>query len=206
MTDREKYKSAVDAVASSQMRKLEASDIMKNGNRKNFRFKGLVIAVAAVVLLVGVCGAAYAADVGGIQSKVQVWFRGELTDVTLDISKNGSSSEYTASFTDAEGNPRQIMGGGVAIGLFGKERPLTEEEILEHLNEPEVVYEDDGSVWVYSGSEKVEITDLFNEDGFCFVKLSGGKKPIYMTIKYQEGYSTSRTKYVTPEEYDGTVR
>ncbi len=74
MTDREKYKSAVEAVASSKMRKLEASDIMKNGNRKSFRFKGLVIAVAAVVLLVGACGGAYAADLGGIQSKVQLWF------------------------------------------------------------------------------------------------------------------------------------
>ena len=206
MTDREKYKSAVDAVASSQMRKLEASDIMAHNHQKNYRFKGLVIAAAAVLLLVGVCGGAYAADVGGIQSKVQVWFRGELTDVTLDISTNGNSSEYTVTFTDAEGNPREIHGGGVAMGWFGKERPLTEEEILENLNSPEVVYEDDGTVWVYSGSEKVEITDMFNEDGYCFVKLTGGKKPLYMTIKYQEGYSTSNNKYVEPEEYEGTVR
>ena len=202
MTDQEKYKRAVEAVVSSKMRKLEASDIMKNGKQKNFRFRGLVIAVAAVVLLVGVGGAAYAADVGGIQSKVQIWFQGELTDVTLDISNNGSASEYTASFTDADGNPREIHGGGVAIGLFGKERPLTEEEILEHLNEPEVVYNDDGTVWVYSGSEKVEITDMFDADGFCYVKLTGGKKPVYMTIKYQEGYSTSGTRYVTEKEYN----
>ena len=197
MTDREKYKSAVEAVASSKMHQLEASDIMKN-SKKTFRFKGLVIAVAAAVLLIGACGGAYAADLGGIQSKVQIWFQGELTDVTLDISNNGSYSEYTASFTDAEGNPRQIMGGGVAYDFFGKERPLTEEEILEELNAPEVVYEDDGSVWVYSGSEKVEITDMFNEDGVCYVKLTGGKKPIYMTIQYQGGYATSRSRYVTP--------
>ena len=51
MTDREKYKSAVDAVASSQMRKLEASDIMAHNHQKNFRFKGLVIAAAAVLLV-----------------------------------------------------------------------------------------------------------------------------------------------------------
>ena len=201
MTDREKYRSAVEAVASSKMHQLEASDIMKN-SKKTFRFKGLVIAVAAVVLLLGACGGAYAADLGGIQSKVQIWFQGELTDVTLDISNNGSSSEYTASFTDAEGNPRQIMGGGVAYGLFGKERPLTEEEILEQLNAPEVVYEDDGSVWVYSGSEKVEITDQFDENGICHVKLTGGKKPIYMTIKYQGGYATSNSRYLSPREFN----
>ena len=197
MTDREKYRSAVEAVASSKMHQLEASDIMKN-SKKTFRFKGLVIAVAAVVLLVGVCGGAYAADLGGIQSKVQLWFQGELTDVTLDISNNGSYSEYTASFTDAEGNPRQIMGGGVAYDFFGKERPLTEEEILEELNAPEVVYEDDGSVWVYSGSEKVEITDQFDENGICHVKLTGGEKPLYMTVKYGEGYSTSNNKSPKP--------
>lgn len=197
MTDREKYKSAVEAVASSKMHQLEASDIMKN-SKKTFRFRGLVIAVAAAVLLLGACGGAYAADLGGIQSKVQIWFQGELTDVTLDISNNGSFSEYTASFTDAEGNPRQIMGGGVAYGLFGKERPLTEEEILEELNAPEVVYEDDGSVWVYSGSEKVEITDQFDENGICHVKLTGGEKPLYMTVQYGECYSTSNNKFPKP--------
>ena len=198
MTDREKYKSAVDAVASSRMHKLEASDIMKNGTKKSVKLKGLVIAVAAAVLLVGVCGAAYAADVGGIQSKVQVWFRGELTDVTLDISTNGNSSEYALSFTDAEGVTREIHGGGIAMDMFGRERPLTEEEILEQINSPEVVYEDDGTVWVYSGSEKVEITDMFNEDGVCYVKLTGGKKPLYMTVKYGEGYSTSNNKFPKP--------
>ena len=200
MTDQEKYRRAVDVVASSRMRKLEAGDIMKS-KKTNFRFKGIAIAVAAVILLVGACGAAYAADIGGIQSKVQVWFRGELTDATLDISTNGNASEYALTITDANGETKEIHGGGVAIGLFGKERPLTEEEILEHLNEPEVVYEDDGTVWVYYGSEKVEITDMFDADGFCYVKLTGGKKPVYMTIKYQEGYSTSGTKYITPEEF-----
>ena len=201
MTDREKYKCAVDVVASSKMRKLEASDIMKN-RKTNFKFRGLVIAVAAIVLLAGACGGAYAADLGGIQRKVQVWFRGELTDATLDISTNGSISEYTATFTDANGETKSLSGGGVAIGLFGKERRLTEEEILEHLNEPEVVYEDDGSVWVYSGSEKVEITDRFDEDGVCYVQLTGGKKPIYMTIKYQGGHATSNSRYLSPREFN----
>ena len=197
MTDREKYKSAVEAVASSQMHQLEASDIMKN-SKKTFRFKGLVIAVAAAVLLIGACGGAYAADLGGIQSKVQVWFRGELTDATLDISTNGNSSEYALTITDANGETKEIHGGGVAIGLFGRERPLTEEEILEQLNAPEVVYEDDGSVWVYSGSEKVEITDQFDENGICHVKLTGGEKPLYMTVTYRDGYATSFNKFPKP--------
>ena len=82
--------------------------------------------------------------------------------------------------------------------MFGRERPLTEEEILEELNAPEVVYEDDGSVWVYSGSEKVEITDLFDENGICHVKLTGGEKPLYMTVTYRDGYATSFNKFPKP--------
>ena len=201
MTDREKYKSAVDAVASSRMHKLEASDIMKN-RKTNFRFKGLVIAVAAVVLLLGVCGGAYAADIGGIQSKVQIWFRGEVADITIDIFSNGNSSEYVLTFTDADGVEREIHGGGIATDMFGRESPLTEEEILERFNTPEVVYEDDGTVFVYYGNEKTEITNLFDEDGFCYVKLTGGKKPVYMTVRYQDGYATNNSRYVTPKEFD----
>ena len=197
MTDQEKYRRAVDAVASSRMRKLEAGDIMKS-KKTNFRFKGIAIAVAAVILLVGACGAAYATDIGGIQSKVQLWFRGELTDVTLDISTNGSASEYALTFTDADGVEREIHGGGVAMDMFGRERPLTEDEILEQLSQPEVVYEDDGTVWVYYGSQKVEITDLFDENGICYVKLTGGKKPIYMTVEYQGGYCINSNRFSKP--------
>ena len=197
MTDQEQYKRVFDAVASSKMHKLEASDIMEN-RKKVIKFKGLAIALAAVILVIGACGAAYAADLGGIQSKVQLWIRGELTDVTLDISTNGSSSEYALTYTDADGNQKEIHGGGIAADMFGRERPLTEDEILEQLSQLEVVYEDDGTVWVYYGSEKVEITDLFDDNGVCYVKLTGGKKPIYMTVEYQGGWSTSSNRFLAP--------
>ncbi|MBR4728470.1 MAG: hypothetical protein IK080_11340 [Clostridia bacterium] len=194
MTNQEQYKRTFDTVASSRMQKLEASDIMER-RKKNFSFKGAAVALAAVLILISLFGAAYASDLGGIQSKVQVWYRGELTDVTLEITPEGS---YTMEFTDENGNPVKQEGGGVAIGPFGKERPLTQDEILEHLNEPEVVYEDDGTVWVYYGAQKTEITDQFDEDGVCHVKLVGEGKPIYMTITYMEGYTTSGRKFPKP--------
>ena len=197
MTNQEQYKRVFDAVASSKMRKLEASEIMES-RKKGFNIKGLAIAMAAVILVIGACGAAYATDLGGIQSKVQLWLRGELTDVTLEIASNGSGSEYALTYTDADGNQKEIHGGGIATDMFGRERPLTEDEILEQLSQPEVVYEDDGTVWVYYGSEKVEITDMFDADGVCYVKLTGGKKPIYMTVQYQQGWSTSNNRFLDP--------
>ena len=50
---------------------------------------------------------------------------------------------------DRDGTKHEMGGGGVAFEPDGTERALTEEEMLEHLNAPEVVYEDDGTVTVY---------------------------------------------------------
>ena len=50
-------------------------------------------------------------------------------------------------------------GGGVAIDDNGKERPLTEDEIMEHLDYPQVDFQEDGSVWAYYHNQKMEITD-----------------------------------------------
>ena len=191
MIDREQYKRAFDAVASSKMQKLEAKDIMEKKN-KVIRFKGAAIALAAAILLLVACGSAYAADLGGIQSRVQVWIQGELTDVTLEITPEGS---YTMAYTDENGEAVVREGGGAAYDFFGRERPLTQDEIIEHLNEPEVVYEDDGTVWVCCGDQKTEITDRFDDNGICHVKLTGGEKPIYMTIRYQDGWATNNKKF-----------
>ena len=114
---------------------------------------------------------------GGVQRTVQLWLNGEMTDATLTV-KNG---HYTVNYTDSEGNERERSGGGVAFEPDGTERALTEEELFEHLNEPEV-------------EER--------EDGICYVQLEGGEKTIYMTIKRGNGYATSTTKYILPNEFN----
>ena len=42
----------------------------------------------------------------------------------------------------------------------------------------------------------------FDEDGICYVQLEGGEKTIYMTIKRGNGYATSTTKYILPNEFN----
>lgn len=79
---------------------------------------------------------------------------------------------------------------------------LTEEEMLEHLNAPEVEEREDGTVTVYYLDQKLDVTDKFDEDGVCYVQLEGGEKTIYMTIKRGNGYATSTTKYILPNEFN----
>ena len=64
-----------------------------------------------------------------------------------------------------------------------------------NVNSPEVVYEDDGTVWVYYMDQKLEITDDFDENGICHVELKDGDASVYMTIEYEKGYSMNTNKY-----------
>lgn len=105
---------------------------------------------------------------------------------------------------DAEGNTHERGGGGVAINPDGSERPLTEAEIMEHLNMPEVDYREDGSVWIYYMDQAMEITENFNPDGICFVQLKDGNDILYVTVKYQAGYAASSLGFVQPEEFNTT--
>lgn len=92
--------------------------------------------------------------------------------------------------------------GSVAFEPDGTERALTEEELLADINCPEVTYRDDGTVTVYYLDQKLDVTDKFDEDGVCYVQLEGGEKTIYMTIKRGNGYATSTTKYILPNEFN----
>lgn len=121
------------------------------------------------------------------------------TDKAFETVNEGS---YTLRYPDKDGIEHEMGGGGIAIEDDGTERALTEEEMLEHLNEPEVEEREDGTVTVYYLDQKLDVTDKFNEDGVCYVQLEGGEKTIYMTIERGNGYATSTTKYILPNEFN----
>lgn len=197
MTNKEKYKQAFDALAASGDFQVEV-DNMSRLNRRH-KLKTIAAAIAACLIVTIGTGTAYAADVGGIQRKVQLWIHGDQTDVTLKIDSDGS---YTGKYTDKDGNEKEFGGGGVAYEWNGKERPLTEEEIMEEMNAPDVEYEDDGKVMVYYKNQSVDITNKFDKDGVCYVKLEDGKGAIYVTVKYNNGFSTSPDRYIMPYEFN----
>ena len=190
MTDREKFQKTFS--------KLHASpdlltEVMEMAEKRGYHIpKVAVAAIACVVIL-----AAYAMNVGGIQRTIQIWIHGDQTDAQF-VVEDGS---YTLDYEDENGEAVHRGGGGVAIEDDGTERSLTEEELMEEINSPEVEYEEDGSVWIYYKNQKMDITDKF-EDGVCYVELKDGDTIQYMTVKYQNGYALSPERYLTPAEFN----
>lgn len=162
---------------------------------KKARLKTAAAIITVCLVLASGSGIAYAADLGGIQRTIQLWIDGDRTNATFEYNSDGT---YNISIPSEDGETEEFGGGGVALEADGTERPLTESEILETLNDPVVKYEDDGTVWVYYYDQKTEITDKF-EDGICYLKVSNGDETLYMTIKYQDGWCTNPHKYESPD-------
>ena len=202
MTDREMFQKTFEKLHASPEVLTEVLDMTTDKNKitsikKRRLTPKVAAAVAALVLAVGSGSVAYAMDIGGIQRKVQVWVHGDQTDAIFTV-KNGS---YTLDYKDKDGKDVQQSGGGGAMDADGTERPLTEEELWDDVNAPEVIYEDDGKVYVYYLNQKMDITDKF-EDGICYVQLKVDGDTRYMTVKYQNGYALSPNGYISPDEFN----
>lgn len=161
-------------------------------------------AAVAACLLIGGGTSAYAANIGGIQRTVQLWIHGDQTTATLDIdvTNNTTESSYRVQYSDPDGTSQEITGGGVAMDSNGTKRALTEQEILDQLNTPDVEYEEDGTVWLYYKDRKLDITDKFDKDQICYTKIDDGEDTLYLTIKYQNGFSCSSDKYPDPASFN----
>lgn len=205
MTNKERYKRTFAALHASE--KTMEDLTMETGELKVINGKKRISKAAAVALaaalLLALATAGFAADVGGIRRTVQIWFQGDRTDAVLEVQTDGS---YTLQYKDAEGQTHEQGGGGVAIDLFGRERPLTEEEILEQLNDPTVDRREDGSVWVYYQNQSIDVTDKIDENGICYVQLKDGSHTLYMTLKcYADGsvgYTTDKHSFPSPKGLD----
>lgn len=196
MTNKEKYKQAFSVLHSSRIVSMEEERMMIM--RKKARFQAAAAAVIVCLAFAGGGSIAYAADLGGIQWKVQVWIHGDPTDADFTYNPNGT---YTLSYPKEDGSVESLQGGGVAIEDDGTECPLSGEELLEELDHPMVEYDEDGTVWVSYRDQKLDITDQF-QDGICYVKISTGEETLYVTVKYQDGWSSSPHKYVEPNSLD----
>lgn len=197
MTDYEKMRKAFAPLHASPDTLTEVMKMTKTGNNRNVLKRIGTLALAAVLVL-ALGSVAYASDLGGIQRTVQVWLHGELTDATFTFAEGS----YNAQYTDENGDVKYMGGGGVAFDtVTGEERPLTEEELLAAFDTPEVSYPEDGTVVVSYRGQTLDITDRFDADGVCYVELQDGDRTLYLTVKYQDGYAMSETKYCSPDEF-----
>ena len=197
MTEKEQFQRAFAPLHASPDTMTEVMKMTEQKTKRPALRRAATIGLAAALVL-ALGSVAYASDLGGIQRTVQLWFRGDQTDAVITVDPG----HYTLHYTDKDGVEHEMGGGGVAIEDDGTERPLTEEELFEQLNEPEVEEREDGTVMVYYLDQKLDVTDKFDEDGVCYLQLEGGEKTIYMTIKRGNGYATSTTKYILPSEFN----
>ena len=190
MSNKQQYKLAFSVLQTSSELSLEERKMYKY--RAKTIYRNIAVAAAVCILILGGSVTAYAANVGGIQRTLQLWINGDQTAVTVDFDGTG---HYTMEYTDGIGENKTVSGGGVAIDPFGNERPLTEDEIMNHLyNEVNVKYNDDGTVTLYFQDQTVDITDKF-ENEYCYILLNGADTDLYVTVKYQDGWAVSPNKY-----------
>ena len=200
MTNKERYKQAFSALQTSGQLSMEVekmAEIQKKHKRN-------IVAAAAVACAVVICGSgtAYAADIGGIQEKVYIWLHGEKTEA--DIVENGEGG-YTVRY-ERDGEEQGVTAfGGVSIDDDGTVDWLSVDELVEGLNESADVDKDaDGRVWVYYYDQKVDITDLFDDEGICRVKMTHEGQVIYLEIEQGEygGFPYSQTNDLPEEEIE----
>ena len=196
MTNKEKYQNTFSVLHASD-RCLE--EVKRMNKARGYYWKKIIVAGSAAILMLAMAAVAYAKDVGGIQRNVQIWLYGELTDAVM-VVENG---EYTMTYTDENGETHERQGGGIVYdGPFHSARPITADELLEIPPSPEVKYEDDGSVWLYYMEQKMDITDEFDEDGYCYVTVMEGDHPLYVTVKYQTSLCAQGNRYAMPKDFE----
>ena len=133
MTNREKFKRTFSVIRTSD----RLMEVKAMENTKRVYIRRFVPVAAALILVLGMATAAYATDVGGIQRIVQIWIHGEQTNATMEIG----DGQYSMTYKDENGKIQEQSGGGVAFEADGTERPMTEEELMEDIDCPEVMYE-----------------------------------------------------------------
>ncbi len=199
MTNKERYKRAFSTLHSSPNTQTEVMNMLneQGSHKKRRTISRAMAAFLTAVLVIGASLGAYAANIGGIQQTIQIWIHGDPTDAVIEFDRQGG---YNLEYQDEEGNTHSQGGGGVAYeGPFGKERPLTEEELLENLNSPRV--EEENGVWtVYYYNQSTDITDKFDEDGVCYLKLIHDGETLYMTVTKEHGSAASSDHYIDAKE------
>ena len=134
-----------------------------NLNKKRIS-KPLVTIMTSFIVLLSTFTVAYAFDVGGIQSKLEVWFRGEKRKVQYKEEDKNAYHFYT---TDEDGN---VVDMGINMGFKGSLtgiEPMSGDELAESMND------DDSTISQYSDEnaeviQGVKVKDI--KDHFVRIK------------------------------------
>ena len=194
MNNKERYQKAFDTINPSENITPESIIRMKEEKkmtkgRTGFK-KTLVSLVAAVVLVIGVTGGAYATDLGGFRTNVDTWLYGE--PVQVDIEEVGEG-DFIVHYPN--GVDRQT--GGNSFDKDGNPVPFTADDVIDSLDYPEIATID-GKVIMFYRNEQVDITEDV-QDGHAEVTFSPGAMKLHVTVEWTDEYtysvSTSRSLF-----------
>lgn len=154
--------------------------------------KPLVTLVTSLIVLLSTFTVAYAFDVGGIQSKLEVWFHGEKRNVQYEKVQDNAYHFYS---TDENGD---VVDMGVHIGLKGTPtgiQPMNGDEIANSLNdESEIVYDEKEDKYLFYYQDKaVDITHMFDKEKNCYLVINNGQKDVYFVISYENKIDDDNT-------------
>lgn len=124
-----------------------------NLNKKRIS-KPLVTIMTSFIVLLSTFTVAYAFDVGGIQSKLEVWFRGEKRKVQYKEEDKNAYHFYT---TDEDGN---VVDMGINMGFKGTLTGIESmrgDELAESMSDnSEIVYDEKDIYFVMSYKDKID--------------------------------------------------
>lgn len=204
MTDRQRYKRTFSQLHASEEILTEVNSMK---NIKIMPVRRLVAVAAAALLIAAMATVAYAADIGGIQTTIQILLKDgtllNVTDIREIVLEDGTivkSAFFETSDMEStddieievsyDGEPYVVYGTVVSM-----EPGEVDAESTGSLEAFPVEYRDDGTVWVHYNDRDIGITDLF-EGGVCSLELENEQveavdgevtKSTYLTIQYGEG-------------------
>ena len=195
MTEQERYKRAVSALHPDPAFRVE---LQKQGKtparvRASLRFHAGLAAILWILALSLAGAGVYAADIGGIQRKIQILQHGELTDAVLSVS----DTDGTYQVTDPSGKVL-LGGGGAAIQPDGTERPLTREELLSDLSNQVSTEVEDGHYYLCWRAHLFDLTGAFDKGTVCYVTLTDGSDTLYVTALSTGAVASSPSRYLIP--------
>ena len=99
MTEQERFQRAFAPLHAPSDTLTEVMKMTEQTHRKSGRRTAVIALAAALLLATG--SAAYAADLGSIQRRVQLWLHGDQTDAVMTVEPGHYTLEYTARHSSA---------------------------------------------------------------------------------------------------------
>ena len=146
--------------------------------------KPLITLATSLIVLLSTFTVAYAFDVGGIQSKLEVWFHGEKRNVQYEKVGDDTYHLYT---TDENGNVIDIgIDSGTKWTPTGM-KPMTGDELVESLNDEFGIFYDEkeDKYLFYYQDNIVDVTHMFDKEKNCYLIINNGQKDIYFVTSYK---------------------